>query len=454
MSSLNVPVQTEPPESAVSSEMSVRQRLLSDKQLILMMVSVAFLLRLTYIIVLQTYKMDQKFTAFLFPEGIPNFLFGFEAGSIARSIATGHGFSSPFGGDTGPSAWLAPVYPYFCAAIFKIFGVFSYTSGFVILSFNSLFAALTCPLIFKIAERCFSRAVAVWSGWLWAVSPVFMHWPTRWVWETALSAMLFSLIFFWSLHLSEQDEIKPWLGFGALWGFAALTNPSLLAFLPFSLAWPGCHLAKRSKRYVRSIVFALVTCVVVISPWMVRNQLVFHKTIFIRDNFPYEMRLGNFHDADGLSWMFIHPTRNFRQHAEYARLGELEFVDKGKQEVMEFIRQHPREFASLTLQRILDFWDGRWLQVNEPQTDRAFTYLMLSVLALLGLLLAIGSRMPGALLFACIIFYPAAYYVTYSDPRYRHAVEPELLILSVYFVYEFLENFKRRLENQQMIWSR
>src|SRR4051812_27044220 len=292
MSSLNIPLQTELPTSASSTEMSAGKRALSDEQLMLLMAGIAFLLRVTYIIVLETYKMDQKFTAFFFPEGIPNFFFGFETGSIARSIATGHGFSSPFGGDTGPSAWLAPVYPYFCASIFKIFGVFSYASGFVILSFNSLFAALTCPLIFKIAQRCFSRSVAIWSGWLWAVSPGFMHWPTRWVWETALSAMLFGIIFLWSLRLSERDEMKQWLGFGALWGFAALTNPSLLAFLPFSLVWPGFHLARRSKRYVRSILLAVVTCAIVISPWIVRNRVVFHKTIFIRDNFPYEMRLG------------------------------------------------------------------------------------------------------------------------------------------------------------------
>jgi len=52
--------------------------------------------------------------------------FGYETGRIAKSIAEGHGFSSPLSIETGPSAWLTPVFPYLLAGIFKLFGVYSY----------------------------------------------------------------------------------------------------------------------------------------------------------------------------------------------------------------------------------------------------------------------------------------------------------------------------------------
>jgi hypothetical protein len=35
-----------------------------------------------------------------------------EAGNIAFSLAKGHGFSSPWWQETGPTAWLTPVYPW------------------------------------------------------------------------------------------------------------------------------------------------------------------------------------------------------------------------------------------------------------------------------------------------------------------------------------------------------
>jgi hypothetical protein len=46
-----------------------------------------------------------------------------ETGSIAKSVASGKGYSSPYNRDTGPTAWLAPVYPLIVAGTFKVLGV-------------------------------------------------------------------------------------------------------------------------------------------------------------------------------------------------------------------------------------------------------------------------------------------------------------------------------------------
>jgi len=44
--------------------------------------------------------------------------FGAEVCRLASHIAAGEGFRAPFhAGDSGPSAWVAPVYPYLVAAI-------------------------------------------------------------------------------------------------------------------------------------------------------------------------------------------------------------------------------------------------------------------------------------------------------------------------------------------------
>src|SRR5258708_3264902 len=87
-------------------------------------------------------------------------LFGFETGRIARSIAEGHGYGNPLFVETGPTAWMTPVYPYLLAGVFKLFGVYSKTSALVILSLNSLFSALLSVPIFYISHRTFSRSGA------------------------------------------------------------------------------------------------------------------------------------------------------------------------------------------------------------------------------------------------------------------------------------------------------
>src|SRR6266478_3611251 len=72
------------------------------------MVVVALLLRLVVM-------------SFLYPERTDpardHWRLGGEAGRIARSIAQGEGFSNPLFGKTGPTAWLAPVFPYLLAVL-------------------------------------------------------------------------------------------------------------------------------------------------------------------------------------------------------------------------------------------------------------------------------------------------------------------------------------------------
>ena len=73
------------------------------------MVAIALFLRVGWIIVGHTYK---------FKSADNNFGFGWEMGRIGAAIASGHGFSNPFGPPTGPTAWEPPLYPYLIAVCF------------------------------------------------------------------------------------------------------------------------------------------------------------------------------------------------------------------------------------------------------------------------------------------------------------------------------------------------
>src|ERR1700693_1322396 len=101
----------------------------------LWMVVLAFALRFGWIVVAHTYK---------FKTLDDNFSFGWEMGRIGRALAQGQGFSNPFHGVTGPTAWEPPLYPFLIVGVFKLFGVYSKTSAIVLLSINSIFSALTC----------------------------------------------------------------------------------------------------------------------------------------------------------------------------------------------------------------------------------------------------------------------------------------------------------------------
>src|SRR6266446_10221925 len=134
--------------------------------------------------------------------GEDNFGFGFEMGRIGRSIALGQGFSNPYEGNTGPSAWEPPLYPYLIGGVFKIFGIYTYASAWVLLSINSLFASLTTIPVFLIAHYSSGRRVAIWSARAWALNPYVWYWSIHWIWDTTFTPLMLALIFLVSLKMA------------------------------------------------------------------------------------------------------------------------------------------------------------------------------------------------------------------------------------------------------------
>src|SRR6202020_1757218 len=227
------------------------------------MVIIAFALRVGWIAGAHTYKF--RANEIKYKNTDINFSFGYEMGRIGWAIAEGKGFSNPFGAPTGPTAWEPPLYPYLIGEVFRVFGIYSNLSAFVLLTLNSLFSSLTCIPIFLTARRIFSEKVAVGSAWTWALLPYVMFWCTRWVWETSLSALLLALLFWLTLDMDDRDGLKPWIEFGLLWGVATLNSTVLIAFLPASGLWAWYRRAKRGKQSLGGIVLASLIFIVCVA---------------------------------------------------------------------------------------------------------------------------------------------------------------------------------------------
>jgi len=387
--------------------------------------------------------------AYLFPPAAPitdpekqGWYFGYEIGRVARSIAEGHGFGSPFHGNTGLTAWLAPVYPYILAGVFRVFGTYTHASGIAILTFNSLCAALTAIPVYYIAERTLGARLARWSAWLWALLPVFYWTAVRWAWETSFSTLLLMCVLLLTLKL-EQSDWRAWFAWGLLWGVIALTNPSLLSMAPFALLW-GIVRARKPRYGILAIVVAVVT----IAPWLARNRQTFGEWVFVRANFGAELSMGNSEQARGIWMGWTDPPLNDNELARYRRLGELKYVAQRKKEAIAFIRQRPEFFLNLSVRRFLLFWVGVPEDFSEDMTPRdvlpQWPQVALATLAFLGLAGLLGRRRVEAWFFApALLVYPALYYITFPDARYRHPIEPLMLMLAVYTVSKSLKTSVR-----------
>ena len=419
----------------------------------------AFGLRVAVILIGHTYKVrtDQA-----------NFNFGFEAGRIARSVATGHGYANPFNGVSGPTAWLTPLYPLLMAAAFKLFGVYSRGAALALLVVDSAFSAAVAPAVYEIAERCFdargiarrgskyAAPVALWSAWLWAVYPAALQYAIHWIWEMSLTVCLFSWAVVVALRLrgvgeeeqevgSRKQEVESrkyglWVGLGVLWGLIALSNASLLLCLPAMMiwvAWPELRRWRISLRTVGGAVLTTVMFAAVLAPWVARNERVLHALVLTRDNFGVELYNSSLPSNDGLPWGTAMPLwQGDPVFKVYERMGEVKFAQMRQKEAIANLRARPGLFVRWTVGRFFFFWDGTPHPANGHAVMeylRQLSYSFISACGLLGLALMLRRRVEGVGLFALtFLLVPLVYYLVTVQPRFRHPIEPLIAVLAVY----------------------
>ncbi len=387
---------------------------------------VAFAVRVLYLTLAHTYRIRPY---------DDHMLFGEEMGRIARALATGYGFSDPFRGHTGPTAWVGPLFPLLLAGVFKLFGVFTPISAWVILTLDSLFSALTAAAIWEIAAICFNQKVAQWSAWIWALYPAAMQYAVRWVWDTSLTTFLFSWVLVVALRMRSGATLGRWALLGLLWGLTGLSNPALLIFLPACGLWvlvgtPGW------KRQAGGALLAAVLFTACLGPFTWRNWKVFHHFVPARGNFGAELYLGNGPGATGLLMEHDHPIQAPDQLRLYTRLGEIPYSNMRGQQAMAFIHSDPMLFVGNTVKRVFFFWAG----VPHPSSKtewveyaRSLNFIFGSVCGLLGLALALHRKVPAAGLFAwAFLLLPLVYYAVAAHARFRHPLEPLIVVLGVY----------------------
>jgi 4-amino-4-deoxy-L-arabinose transferase-like glycosyltransferase len=374
-----------------------------------------------------------------------NFAFGWEMGCIGRALASGRGFSDPFCMNAGPTAWEPPVYPCLIGGVFKLFGIYTHASAWVLLALNSLFSSLTCIPVYYIARRIFGERVARYACWTWGLLPYTWYWSIHWVWDTTLSPLLLTLILLIALRLAEGKS--GWIVFGLLWGGVTLANPSITAFLPFCGIWVWRRRHARSIPSLGGVSRAAAVFLLCVTPWLIRNYSVFGTFIFVRDNLAQELRLGNGPGATGTSEVSLMPNRNPAEMEALRVLGELPYLERQKLAALTFIRENPGRFWILSAKRFYYYWAGA------PKPDdalwagilRTTMFLTSSLLSMGGLILALRRNRSDARLFALLMFsYPIVYYFVYPHARYRHPLEPVMVITMVFLISEAMTAIRIR----------
>ena len=371
------------------------------------------------------------------PDPVHNFeQFGWELGWTARTVALGHGFGSPFFPLTGPTALVPPGYPYLLAAIFRLFGLFSLHSAFVILTLQAIVSALTCIPIHAIAKRVNVPRIASYAVWAWVIYPFSIYYSTV-VWEWALTAFLFTACLAVLLRLHTVERTSLWIAFGLLYGITALVNPAVLSVLPFLFAIALYRRARSRAPWLFKAALTTLTVVVVLAPWTIRTWRTLHVLAPIRDNYWLEFYAGNTGDTFESNVAWVHPASNPAEMQAYERMGEVPYLAQKRALATAFVASHPGWFTVATLRRFIRYWTGFWsfsrryLHKEPLDVPNVFFCTAVTVFMMRGLYRLWRSNRDLATPFAVLLaIFPITYYLSHASMDYRQPIEPAIVILA------------------------
>jgi 4-amino-4-deoxy-L-arabinose transferase-like glycosyltransferase len=409
-----------------------RHRHRTDR-LVVGVILLALFVRIAVLVYLRTYRI---------PGNDDHWSFGYEAGRLARSLATGVGFASPMPEPSGPSALLPLGYPLLLAGLFRLFGVYTTSAAVAALALNILFSTLTCAGVYLLGRRIFGRPAGIVASAILALYPPSIWYATTWIWDTTLLALALVAAMLWIYRLPEVPSLPCLAATGGILGVVALINPAPIPFyavLAF-LLWRA--LRARSLNGTAQIAVLAGSCLLVYGPWLVRNWVVMGE-MTPRTSVGMNLRLGNdermWELATGKYDVGRYPSNSREESRQFHELGEVGYDRRCQQLAMAFIRENPGKFAQLVWFRFRGWWFGLGMTTVVTPLDRLATPAMRwltavapVLLLVLGCFFAVRNGKPATLVIALVLTYPLPYYLFFVAQRYRFPIEPFVVLLSAY----------------------
>lgn len=353
--------------------------------------------------------------------------YGFEMGAIGASIAMGDGFAWPARGGypAAPTAWMAPVYPWFIGLAFKAFGIYSQQAAVALELFQTLISALSCVVLYLIGKRVYDARTGLLAAFIFALYPVSIHFAVQKIWSTTLFVFCLLAVAYMLMRMADHPSLKTGVTLGALLGFTALLEVTILAVMPFALVWLWLAGRGRGRRLLGPVAAMLVVSSLVILPWLVRNYTVLGHVTFIKSNFGRVFYEGNKELTPGGPGepRLVVDRRN---EAVYNRL----LLSRGVDQILD----HPWQFVERTSFRVARFWTMIKRPTGPEEQIALLVYLGVLLLAVGGLIKSSFNR-DLVLVLLFLLALPLVYYITVAvHVRYRYPIEPLLMLPAAHFL--------------------
>ena len=172
-----------------------------------------------------------------------------------------------------PTALKPPGYTLIVAAIFFMFGIKSF---FILFVLQSIMSALTCVCMYLTLVKS-SKITALLTGTGIALYPPFVIHSVAYPENTTMVLFLISFLMLYLTKMEADESYKSWLIAGIIGGILVLTEIIAIPFITLAFLYAMFYSAGKTKANVKKAIAAFALIFAIISPWLIRNYVVFEK---------------------------------------------------------------------------------------------------------------------------------------------------------------------------------
>jgi 4-amino-4-deoxy-L-arabinose transferase-like glycosyltransferase len=363
--------------------------------------------------------------------------------SLAQHIVGGQGYTNT---DGYPTAFRPVGYPMLLAAV----GYLGLDSLLSIRLLQVIISTVTIYLLFLYGSFVFNRNAGLAAALLAAIYPYFIFLPGTVLATTWFAFLLVSATFAFVLGC-QSNNIKLMLAGGALFGVAALTQPSAGVLVLAVILWHAINTRPIRIGPMKILVPFLAALFLITAPWMYRNTRDLNYA-GLATNGGRNLWLGNNVQATPESGSGVEMPKDLEKRIS-ATVIEAEKDQIYIAEVNRFIRNYPEQFLCLSLGKAMCFWSFTPSTTTAGYIEQTGLIRWLSImsfgpilyLAVLGFLVASKEQRKNALLwFLFAAFFTALHAIFIAKVRLRLPIDHFLIIGAGFALVHLLERIKSK----------
>ena len=339
-----------------------------------------------------------------------------------------------------PTAYVAPVYPFFLTGVFKLCG----ENLLAVKLIQAGLGAVSVVWVYFLAIRFVRPFLALLAALILALHPEVIG-ITGFIYTESLFIFLLLATLLLLVHALTTKKAWHFLCAGALLGLTTLCRGVTLQWPVFML--PVLMLSSQRWAWLRRWAFVVTGMAVVMAPWTIRNYQRFLVFLPVATGSGDVLWTGNYLEFDG-EYRYEQTQKKLFEVA-----GDVDLITRDRKltaDAKRMILEDPVAHAWLIIRKIFRYW----LRVYEDVPDGAarqrnwlvfgvltFTHYAILLFALIGLWHCNRRHDGVKMLLAFVCYYTLVHAATLAVARYRIPLLPIISIAAASGVVWFMEKF-------------